>query len=528
MRFISAIALLFIIRVLPAQIISNDSFHQVNSLFDELNPVISADGKTLFFTLGNHPGNMGGKKDSGDIWISQWMGDQWSAPIHGGDVLNDRAYNGVAGVSMDGKYLFLLSHYNASGNSAKTQGISISKNSGSGWSEPENIFIPYFQNRSSQLCGAISADQSIFIFSAETYGSYGVDDLYVSIKENGKWSEPRNLGSIINTQFQELSPSLSQDGKTLFFSSNGRKGIGSFDVYSSTRLDDSWTNWSAPVNLGATINSEGRELYYRDFPQLGFSMYSTTKNSDGYGDIKMHRYNEPVIKKENLSVVQTKTSMDTAIKIVERPVSGNNTKVVKVYGKIASSKTGEPVTAHILFAAPQLKNENGTVSSAIGYSVEIPASDVYTIKIEAAGYVSTLEKLDIHTYEMQELEMNFNLQPVEIGTTVNLKSVLFVQTKTTLLPESYDELDMVVSFLKTNPNVKIDLSGHTDNRGVHADNVKLSQQRVNTVKSYLVSKGVEGKRITGKGYGGTKPISNNDTEETRKMNRRVEFTIKKF
>jgi outer membrane protein OmpA-like peptidoglycan-associated protein len=124
--------------------------------------------------------------------------------------------------------------------------------------------------------------------------------------------------------------------------------------------------------------------------------------------------------------------------------------------------------------------------------------------------------------------MNFHLQPVEIGTTVNLKNVLFVQTKTELLPESYDELDLVVSFLKNNPNVKIELSGHTDNRGVHSDNVRLSQERVNAVKRYLVSKGVDGKRVTGKGYGGTKPIASNDTEENRQMNRRVEFTIKKY
>ena len=123
--------------------------------------------------------------------------------------------------------------------------------------------------------------------------------------------------------------------------------------------------------------------------------------------------------------------------------------------------------------------------------------------------------------------MNFLLQPVEAGVTVNLKNVLFAQGKSELLTESYDELDLVVSFLKTNSNVRIELSGHTDNRGVPEDNVRLSQQRVNTVKAYLVSKGIEAKRITGKGYGGSRPIAGNDTEETRRMNRRVEFTIRK-
>jgi OOP family OmpA-OmpF porin len=150
------------------------------------------------------------------------------------------------------------------------------------------------------------------------------------------------------------------------------------------------------------------------------------------------------------------------------------------------------------------------------------------VKIEANGYVSSLEKLDVHTHEMNVLEMNFRLQPVELGTTVNLKNVLFEQGKTVLLPQSYPELDLIVSFLQANPAVKIELAGHTDNRGIPAQNVKLSQARVDKVKSYLVSRGIDRKRLAGKGYGGSKPIASNDSEETRQLNRRVEFTIKKF
>jgi len=124
--------------------------------------------------------------------------------------------------------------------------------------------------------------------------------------------------------------------------------------------------------------------------------------------------------------------------------------------------------------------------------------------------------------------MNFKLQPVEIGTTVNLKDVLFEQGKTNLLAQSYPELNLVISFLKTNPKVRIELAGHTDNRGIPGQNVKLSQARVDKVKAYLVSMGIESKRISGKGYGGAKPIASNDTEETRLFNRRVEFIIKKL
>jgi outer membrane protein OmpA-like peptidoglycan-associated protein len=163
-----------------------------------------------------------------------------------------------------------------------------------------------------------------------------------------------------------------------------------------------------------------------------------------------------------------------------------------------------------------------------GYNTLLESTLAYTIKIEAPGHISSLEKLDMNTYELKSLEMNFKLQPVEKGTTVNLKNVLFEQSTTNLLAESNQELDMVVTFMKENPTVTIELSGHTDNRGIHADNVKLSQQRAEKVKDYLVSMGIDARRISGKGYGGIKPIANNDNEETRKLNRRVEFTIKKM
>ncbi|MBT1701849.1 OmpA family protein [Chryseosolibacter indicus] len=533
-RFLFYTLILFSVNILYGQQLDDESLSVVNSSYDELNPVISKDGTTLFFTVANHPANIGGKKDPGDIWISKLIGTKWSSPVHAGNVINDKGYNAVAGISDDGSSLFLLSHYDGSGNLAKTQGISVSVNKGNAWSQPHNIFIPYFLNKSRIQCGSISADKKVFVFSAETYGTHGVDDIYVSFFDNGKWSEAKNLGSVINTQYQELSPSLSADGKTLYFSSNGLKGTGSFDIFKSTRLDETWTNWSKPENIGATINSGGRELFYNDYPTLGFALYTSTTNSDGYGDIKINKYKD--VTKQDVPLAQSTPVLDTGSDVsiktpkadIATPPTSSNDGIVKVYGRVTNSKTGAVVEANIMFAGPALQGKAAVASSANGYSVEISSADIYSIKIEAPGYVSSLEKLDIHTYEMKELEMNFTLQPVEVGTTVNLKNVLFEQSKTNLLPESFDELDLVVSFLKANPSVNIELAGHTDGRGVHADNVRLSQMRVNKVKDYLVSKGIDAKRINGKGYGGTKPIASNDSEETRRMNRRVEFTIKKM
>jgi OmpA-OmpF porin, OOP family len=512
-------------RYTQAQMLNKTAFELVNSAYDEQGPVISPDGKTLYFTIGNHERNVGGKKDPGDIWVSLWVGGQWSAPVHGGPVLNSRGYNAVAGLSGDGSQLFLHGHYDATGATARTQGISVSRSTGGGWSQPENIHIPYFQNKSTQVGGYVSPDKGIFVFSADTYGSRGVEDIYVCFNEDGRWTEPKNLGSSINTQFQELSPSLSADGKTVYFSSNGRRGNGSFDVYFAERLDDTWMRWSEPTNMGALVNSEGRELYYRTLPEQGMALFTTTKNSDGYGDIKMISPKDPPVKPEVPPVVKVDSTVQR-VAITRNTVTADD-KQVTVFGKVNNAKTGEPIGASLVFSSPAFGKSVSSVPQT-GFQVLVPSVNVYTIRIEAKGFISVFEKLDIQTYEMKELEMTFNLQPVEVGTTVNLKNVLFERGTANLLPESNDELDLVVSFLQTNPKVVIDLSGHTDNRGVHSHNVRLSQQRVNKVKDYLVSKGIAGKRIVGKGYGGTKPIASNETEESRMLNRRVEFTIKKF
>jgi OOP family OmpA-OmpF porin len=530
MKVFTTIVFSFFVQLLQAQF-NTDSFKAVNSPYDELQPVLSADKTILFFTVANHPQNMGGKKDPGDIWYSVLSGDRWSVPVHGGASLNDRGYNAVAGTSFDGKQLFLLGHYDATGTGglAKTQGIAVSKYDGAGWSKPDNISIPYFQNKSGILHGHITPDKGVFIFSAETYGTRGVEDIYVSINEDGRWTAPKNLGDKINTQFQESSPSISADGKVIYFSSNGRKGKGSFDVYYAERLDDTWSNWSAPVNL-ASVNTEGRELFYTAYADMGVSIFTSTKNSDGYGDINVFIPEKPLVKRDSLPVAKVDTVKEQKF-VPQEPIALKTevpvSKTVKVYGKVTNAKTGEALTADIVLNAPDF-HQSVTSTVANGFSVNIAPGNVYAVKIEAQGFVSALEHFDISQNEMQEFEMNIKLQPVEVGTTVNLKSVLFERGTSNLLSESNDELDVVVSFLKTHPSIKIELNGHTDNRGVHTDNVKLSQERVDRVKQYLVSNGIDSKRITGKGFGGLKPIASNESEETRRLNRRVEFTIKKF
>jgi outer membrane protein OmpA-like peptidoglycan-associated protein len=495
-----------------AQGIVSAPLKAVNSPYDEKAPVLSPDGKALYFTIANHPQNVGGKKDPGDIWVSLWIGGAWTSPKHAGTILNDAEYNAVAGFSADGTQLFLLGHYGKNGNSATTQGISVSKKTDLGWSAPENLTIPYFLNRSTEFSGMINEEGNVFVFSADSYGTKGVEDIYVSLKKGNQWSEPMSLGPQINSPLQEFTPSLSADGKLLYFSSNGRKGQGGFDVYVAGRLDESWALWSAPQNL-ARVNSDGRELFYRQFKQM--ALFTTTRNSDGYGDIRAEVdsiYRQPA---------------DTVIKILEvkYDVTASKNKMVMVSGKVTHSKTGAGIKAKLSFKSDSLF----IVSSGVDgrYKISIPSTKIYNIEVQAPGFVNLSERLDIHTFELKTLEMNFKLQPIEVGAVVNLKNILFYMGTTNLLEESYPELDVVVAFLTSNPKVEIELEGHTDNRGDPKKNLVLSQQRVDKIKAYLVSKGVNSHRIRGKGFGGNRPVTTSDSEEARKLNRRVEFIIVK-
>jgi outer membrane protein OmpA-like peptidoglycan-associated protein len=497
-----------------AQSFITEPFRLCNTAYDEQAPVISPDQKFLFYTIAKHPDNIGGKKDPGDIWFSTWSNGAWSAPIHAGILLNNEDYNAVLGFSADGSKIFLTGHYEKSG-SAKTQGISFANQTEAGWSYPENITVPYFMNRSHQLTGMITPDETVFIFSADSYGTKGVEDIYVSLKKDGNWGEPINLGATINTSLQEVTPAISADGKTIYFSSNGRGGAGGFDIFKSERLDDSWMSWSTPQNLEGAINTEARELFYRPDFKLNIFLCTTTKNSNGYGNIFAIG--------ESLNIQPPKDSTNYSKQQNTEGVLKNNR--VMLSGRVVNLKTNAGLVAEINFKSDSTYSVRSDAQG--NYKVIIPANKVYGIIVKAKNYVNLSERLDIHTFELRNLEMNFKLQPIEVGTVVNLKSVLFYMGTTSLLEESYPELDVVTDFLKSNPKVEIQLEGHTDNRGDAKKNLILSQQRVDRIKSYLVSKGIGAKRIKGKGFGGSKPIATSDTEEARKLNRRVEFVIVK-
>jgi len=502
--------LLILFLIFSHGLIAAQSF---NSVYDEQAPALTADGNILYFTLAGHPDNKLGKRDPGDIWAVLKTPAGWSLPQQQIQ-WNNEGYNAVIGFGENGNEIYLMGHYQSDGSPAASQGISVSRKTVLGWTHPENIYIPYYTNKVLGSGAWLHPAGNVLVYSAATPVAYGAEDIFIALKGESGWTEPLHLSKIINSDFQELSPSLSDDLTTLYFSSNRPGGQGSFDVYESHRLDDSWQNWSQPVVVSKPVNSPGRELYFAI--QSGQIVYTSTLNSDGYGDVHFLSLNDSVAKTQPVKI---DNPVEPAKELPEAVLPAGK---IRLSGKVVNQLNGEPIPAKITITGKERSvvhaDNNG------GFLILIDNKNSINLYAENQGFIGKIEKIDKSKLS-GDYQVVLSLQPVSVGTIINLGNVLFRQSTAILLEESYDELDMVVDFMNANPQIRIELSGHTDNRGDKALNIKLSTERVKRVKGYLVSKGISAKRIEGKGYGGIKPLGTNATEEGRRLNRRVEFKI---
>lgn len=486
----------------------------VNTSRDEQLPVLSPDHRVMYFTRANDPENVGGKRDPGDIWYCELQpSGEWSAPRNARE-LNNAGYNAVLGFTVDSRTIYLHNHYNRDNSPASTQGISRAVMSNGRWGSPENMNIPYFLNKSTNQSGFISMDGQVLLLSIQGYGTVGAEDIYVCFNEGGKWSEPLNLGRTVNSPAQEFTPYLSGDKQTLYFSSNGKGGEGSSDIFRVQRLDDTWQSWSAPEPVEG-VNSQGRDLGYREYD--GFSLYTSTINSDGFSDIRFYSPKEKPI--EPVAV-----EIPDSLQVVETITPPGDDML---YGTLKNSTNRQAVTSANIQLLHEGNRETVAMEEGGTFRYKLTGPGTYILRIDAPGYISMSDQLVITADNELGLERNYLLDPIEVGRTVQLHNVLFQRSTPNILPDSFQELDMVVDFMKANPSVRIRLEGHTDNTGVPKHNLRLSQARVESVEEYLVDHGIDHRRISGKGYGGTRPIADNSNEETRKLNRRVEFTIVK-
>lgn len=479
----------------------------INSPFIEAKPLISPDGKTLYFTRQNHPENTRGKKDEGDIYVSTLNNGVWSEARNLGNPVNDNLANGVTSVSPDGNTLLLINQYNPSG--IAENGTSISHRTRQGWSYPEPVNIDEHVNNSNYADYYLANNGKAMLMAIQSHQTFGDQDLYVSfIKDDESWSAPLNLGDIINTSKAEFSPFLAADNKTLYFASEGHAGFGGSDIFYTKRLDDSWEKWSTPKNLGKEINTPSWDAYYA-IDAAGKYAYFVS-NTGSSSEIKNN----------------SKDIYRIALTPEFKPEP-----VVLVSGKVFDEKTKMPISADIIFEILPLGEEQGRAISSPEdgtYKIILPMGSNYGFMAKAKGYVAVNENLNLSSVtNYQEIERDLYLVPIEVGAVIKMNNIFFQQSKATLLEESFPELNRLYEFMRENNTVEIELGGHTDNQGLAHLNVKLSKDRVEMVKEFLVNKGISGGRIKTEAYGGTKPIASNRSEETRALNRRVEITILK-
>jgi OOP family OmpA-OmpF porin len=489
----------------------------INSSYDELYPVIAPDGKTLFIVRRDHPQNFrlplsltkvrGLDTSDDNIWFSTQNGEgDWLPVKNIGPMLNNGYGSFVASVTPDGNTLLLGGSYRSktAGPGSEHFGLWFTHRTTDGWTYPEEVAVKDYYTTSIYVEFCLSNDGRTIVLSLQRADSYGGKDLYVSsLQPDGSWSAPKNLGPTINSAADEATPFLASDGKTLYFASEGFAGYGDMDMYISRRLDSTWQRWSEPENLGPQLNTPGWDAYYTVPASGEYAYFVSTDSSLGEGDIFR----------------------------VKLPQELRPEAVVLVKGKVLDAKTSKPVNAEIKYENLETGHEIGSArtSPTTGiYEITLPAGANYGYRAEAPGYIPVSENLDLTKADQyKELERDLTLVPLEKDQTIRMNNIFFETGKADLQPESFAELNRIFQVLHDNQSMEIEIDGHTDNVGPPAVNKVLSEARATSVQTYLTKKGIEAKRLRAKGFGENKPIASNNTDGGRQQNRRVEFTILK-
>ncbi|RSK46971.1 hypothetical protein EI291_16745 [Hymenobacter rigui] len=482
---------------------------------NELQPVVTPDGNTLYFSRTRYSGNKEGVTESGDIWMSTSAnnGRTW-APATRLDALNTTQNNGVMSVVREGRTLLVRGDYQRDG-TFRDEGISRVEREATGKNvKPVAVEIANYYSAGPATSFYMTPDEQILLLSLERGDSQGANDLYVSRPTtDGLWTEPFNLGGVVNSPGFEFAPWLAPDGKTLYFSSYGHAGYGSADIFVTTRLDETWTRWTEPRNLGAPLNGPGFDAYLSLTADGKQAYYASSRTANGPADL-----------------FRTPTGVlpvaDTSKPAAPEPVVPAVAARMLLTGRTLDAKTRQPLVTEVKIVRldPNIIFNATARTDATGgsYQFSVPPGR-YRLQATRAGYLTATDTVNMTGSRSVELA----LVPAAVGSSLELPTLIFAQGKYTLLPASYTELNRLARTLQDNPTVNIRLEGHTDNQGRADLNVKLSEDRVAEVKRYLVTRGVAETRISTVGYGGSKPRASNDREETRKLNRRVEFTIVK-
>jgi len=515
----------------PVRVVIINPGKNINSEFDDYNSVISRDESLMYFTTRRMQDekskrNPMDNKFYEDIYYSQKKINEWGTAKRFDKKINkskNKANNAAVGVSADNKELYSYIGKSNSGDIFK----SIYKKGK--WTRPQRLPGKInSKSRETSLCFS-SDEKTMYFVSANKKTTLGGLDIFVCKKDyNGKWGDPTNIGSMINTAFDEVAVSLSANDSTLFFSSNGHNTMGGYDIF-RTELSETGL-WSKPENIGYPINTSDDDIFFVLSSDNKTAYYSTIRESgiggkDIYKIIYLGAEKEMILSGEGELIAGLQKPHNI---FFQEPQKLQADTSLRMQGMITDSENQEPVIAKLELIDVDVNMVVATaISDATGnYKIKVPAPKSYGVEIIAKEYLLYLDAIDLSKEPSDEIIIrNFMLDRVEVGVKVILKNIFFAFGKSTLKPESYEELNHVVKFLKNNETLKLEISGHTDNIGTYKYNKKLSEDRAKAVVNYLVKKGISQNRLTYKGYAFDQPIAPNTTEKGRSQNRRVEFKV---
>ncbi len=462
----------------------------INSSALEYFPSLTIDGSKMIFTRRVN--------NDEDFYESNFLNGKWSNAKPVGGKINTNLNEGAQNISQDGQWLIFTGCNYPEGQGSCDLYIAYKTKNGS-WTEPENIG-PVVNTDYWESSPSLSPDKKDLYFSSSREGGYGGKDIWVTHRlANRKWGRPVNLGPEINTSADEGCPFIHADNHTLYFNSNGHLGYGMTDLFLSRKLNDS--TWSKAENLGYPINTiddEGSLIVASD----GKTSYYASDRGDTRGGLDLYCFE------------------------LREDIRADRTLWVK--GKVYDKKTnaGLPSSVELTEIGSRKIISRLQTDEDGNYLVTLPVGKDYGFNVNRKGYLFYSDNFSLINHEIDSsLTINIPLQPIEPGASVILKNIFFEVKKYDLKPASLDELDKVVLMLTENPTMNIQISGHTDNVGKDSDNLTLSIKRAKTVTGYLTSKGINPKRISFKGYGASRPIAGNNTEQGKARNRRTELSI---
>lgn len=485
----------------------------VSSAYDDYLPLISPDGSLALFTkayVKKEINSIYGDRFVEEFTVSKASDDKGLIFSPGEPLpypFNSGKNQGAASISIDNKTLFITICEFVSRDYDNCD-IYMSTRVGDGWSELKSLGPNINGVKTWESQPSISADGKTLYFASIRESNIGFDpdnptsDIYYSTKdEKGNWSKAKNLGSKINTPGNEKSPFIHSDSQTLYFSSDGHLGIGGYDIFFSKFRDDDWTK---PVNIGYPINTKNNDLGFVVNTQGTKAYFASNKlNGKGGWDIyAIDLYKEA--RPEKVFLVKGQLVDDNGYALSDAKLEVKNTRTEEVSEGVVDAETGHYAVA------VTAKNENDDF--------------LMVVKKEDYSFSSTLIEPTEETFE-KPIEVNFEVKPIEAGKSVQINDIYYATASYEINQKSYAVLNEFAEFLKSNPTVKVEIRGHTDNIGSAQTNITLSNRRAQAVYDYLLSKGVPKANVSYKGYGPNMPIADNRTEAGRAKNRRTEFYI---